>query len=419
MEERKYYVYVHTNKVNGKRYVGVTSMKPEDRWKNGNGYPHNQYFTRAIKKYGWNEGFTHEIVAEDLSLEAAYQMEKDLIAQYDCINPNGYNATSGGEIGKEYSEELRQRLSEIITEKMNTPEVKAKMAEFFASRDYWGENNPNYGNHKLAGENNPNWGKHPSEETRKKMSDIHSNPSDETRKKLSDAAKARCTDEWVEYMRSFHLGKHPTEETKQKMSETHKARWTDEMRQEWGELFSGENNGMYGKHHTEETKEKLRQKLSGSNSPNYGKRFSEETRQKMSDNNGAKRSVIQFDLDGKYIAEYKSLKEAECETDISYSCISIACAHRQSAGGYLWRYKDEYNQDENLFYCNKRYRAVVQLDLGCNFIVEYKNTREAERQTGVLHQNINACCKKKNKTAGGYKWMYAEEYYKMTTKQND
>lgn len=411
MEERKYCVYVHTNKVNGKKYVGVTSMKPEDRWKNGNGYPHNQYFTRAIKKYGWNEGFIHKIVAEDLSIEDAYQMEKELISEYNCVNPNGYNATSGGEVGKEYSEELRQRLSEIITEKMNTPEVKAKMAEYFTNRDYWGENNPNYGNHKLAGENNPNWGKHPSEETRKKMSEIHSNPSDETRRKLSDTAKARCTDEWVEYMKSFHLGKHPTEETRQKMSESQKARWTDEMRQEWGELFSGENNGMYGKHHSDKTKEILRQKLSGENSPNYRKKFSEEIRQKMSENNGVKREIIQFDLDGKYINEYESLIIAERATSISYSCISVACTYHYSAGGYLWRYKDEYNPNENISYCNKRYKAVVQLDLDKNFIAEYKNAREAERQTGVLHQNINVCCKNPKRTAGGYKWMYTEEYY--------
>lgn len=97
---KKYCVYVHTNKFNGKKYVGITSMNPKDRWKNGNGYSNNSYFTNAIRKYGWEEGFTHEIIAEGLSEEAACQMEKDLIAEYNCMNPNGYNSTSGGEIGK-------------------------------------------------------------------------------------------------------------------------------------------------------------------------------------------------------------------------------------------------------------------------------------------------------------------------------
>lgn len=408
--EKQYCVYVHTNKTNGKKYVGITSMKPEDRWRNGNGYPHNTYFTRAIKKYGWDEGFTHEIVAENLSEEDAHQMEKDLIAEYNCMNPNGYNATSGGEIGKEYSEELRQRLSEIATERMNDPEVRAKLVEIAANRNYWGENNPNYGNHKLAGENNPNYGKKASEETRRKISEALSNPSEETRKKMSDAAKIAMTPERIQYLREINTGRKATEEAKQKMSESHKARWTDELRQEYSEKFSGEGNGMYGKHHSEETKQKLREMFSGENSYMYGKHSSEETLQKMSLNSPIRKVVVQLDMDGNYVAEYHSMGEAGRVTGISEGQICTAIKTRKSAGGYMWIHKENYNPDEVVTYTNDRFVSVVQIDKDGNYIAEYCNVREAERHTGVLHQNIGKCCREKHRTAGGYFWRHLSEY---------
>ena len=36
--KNNYKVYVHINKVNGKRYYGVTCQKVNRRWKNGKGY---------------------------------------------------------------------------------------------------------------------------------------------------------------------------------------------------------------------------------------------------------------------------------------------------------------------------------------------------------------------------------------------
>lgn len=408
-DNKKYCVYVHTNKFNGKKYVGITSMNPKDRWKNGNGYSNNLYFTNAIKKYGWEEGFTHEIIAEGLSEDAACQMEKDLIAEYNCMNPNGYNSTSGGEIGKEYSEELRQRLSKIITDRMNSPEVKAKMAEHFANRNYYGENNPNYNNHRLAGENNPNWGKHLSEDTKKKISEANKGKTwtEERKKEFSEKMKGREG--------------HPcSEATKEKISNANKGKkLSEEHKQLLRERFSGKNNPNYGRHTSEETKAILREKLSGKNSPNYGKEFSEETKQKMSDNNARKREIIQFSLSGEYIEEYKTLKEAEYKTNILYSCISRACTTQKSAGGYLWRYKDEYNPNSEILYQNNNMKAIIQLDLDGNYIDEFESAREAERQTNVWCQNINACCKNKNRTAGKYKWMYKIDYEEMLNNKGD
>lgn len=103
----KYCVYMHTNKIDGKKYIGLTkhSYNLNERWRNGNGYlnknkngNYNQpYFAYAIIKYGW-DNFEHEIIASNLTQKEAKRFEELLIEKLDTRNPNkGYNITSGGE----------------------------------------------------------------------------------------------------------------------------------------------------------------------------------------------------------------------------------------------------------------------------------------------------------------------------------
>lgn len=95
-------VYKHTNKSNGKVYIGISSKSAEERWRNGEGYYSQEYFYNAIKKYGW-DGFEHEVLLQNLSEEEARAKEIELIAFYKSnyrrwSNPTyGYNATDGGE----------------------------------------------------------------------------------------------------------------------------------------------------------------------------------------------------------------------------------------------------------------------------------------------------------------------------------
>ena len=107
-----YSVYVHINKENGKKYVGLTSREPEQRWNKGNGYHYNKHFFSAIKKYGW-DGFEHEVIASHLTKQEAENFEKLLIKQLECYKPEfGYNNDMGGNAADKISELTRQRLSE-------------------------------------------------------------------------------------------------------------------------------------------------------------------------------------------------------------------------------------------------------------------------------------------------------------------
>lgn len=106
-----YVVYIHTSP-SGKKYIGITSTSVEKRWRNGHGYYRNEYFYRAIRKYGW-ENFSHEIVAEGLNKSEAEKIEKDLILFYQSnIRTHGYNIKSGGDSNGKHAEESKQLMSE-------------------------------------------------------------------------------------------------------------------------------------------------------------------------------------------------------------------------------------------------------------------------------------------------------------------
>ena len=109
-------VYCHVNKTNGKKYIGITSVKPEKRWGcRGDGY-YGQPFYKAIKKYGW-DGFEHIILYKNLSEEDAKAKEIELIAQYETTDSEkGYNATIGGESanGLIHSEDTKKRISKAL-----------------------------------------------------------------------------------------------------------------------------------------------------------------------------------------------------------------------------------------------------------------------------------------------------------------
>lgn len=99
MEEKRIYtLYVHVNKTNGKRYVGITRQSVEQRWRNGRGYSNNVAFMGAIQKYGW-DGFEHIVLAENLTASEAAKEEIRLIAEWKTMNPEyGYNNHPGGTI---------------------------------------------------------------------------------------------------------------------------------------------------------------------------------------------------------------------------------------------------------------------------------------------------------------------------------
>lgn len=159
-ENRKYTVYIHKNKINGKQYIGLTSKhNPTARWQNGNGYKLQPKFYNAILKYGW-DNFEHIIVKTHLTREEASDLEKQLILKYDTKNnKNGYNDRDGGiegyilteeqkklrawAKGKKFSKEHCKKISEGLKNRAFSEESRKKMSEAkLIAGTFQGENNP-------------------------------------------------------------------------------------------------------------------------------------------------------------------------------------------------------------------------------------------------------------------------------------
>lgn len=64
-----------------------------------------------------------------------------------------------------------------------------------------------------------------------------------------------------------------------------------------------------------------------------------------SDKSGVpRRAVLQYDLEGNFIAEYKSISEANRSTSTSAGNICQCCKSKlKTAGGYKWKYKEKEN----------------------------------------------------------------------------
>lgn len=97
---RKGFIYVITNKINGKQYVGQTSRDIDTRFHEhcaetrGNSKLHS-----AIQKYGWQNFKVEQL--EEVSLSDLDEREKYWISKLDT-KENGYNILIGGQIKANY-----------------------------------------------------------------------------------------------------------------------------------------------------------------------------------------------------------------------------------------------------------------------------------------------------------------------------
>jgi len=203
--------YLITNKVNNRKYVGITSNDVMSRWGRHISAVYSDWFKdnpnaselyRDILEFGVDQ-FEIKLLESNVSLEDRDSIERKYIELHSSfIDVGGYNKTTGGFSGFHISETTKHRIgtsnSKVLSGKSLSDEHKQNI-----SKSLSGEGNPNFGrpmsqaqkdaiSKSLRGENNPNWGKPRDEATRSKISaSMVGVPHTEERKRNIRAARQK------------------------------------------------------------------------------------------------------------------------------------------------------------------------------------------------------------------------------------
>lgn len=214
-------VYIITNKLNGKYYVGSSVNTEKRLWRHRkeleSGTHHCIFLQRAWDKYG-SDNFSFDILKQCLSLEEARALEQEYLDKEYGTLYNTSRISSGGD---------------LISYHPERAEIVLKM--------------------------------------KKSLEERYANLSEDERKRLYGQPQEA----------NGMYGRKHTEEAKRKMSEANKgnqnakgAKWSVEQRAKLSQVASertGDKNPFYGKAHSEETKQLLSKKKKGQLPPNTKK----------------------------------------------------------------------------------------------------------------------------------------------------
>lgn len=221
------------------KYIGQTISSLKKRW-NGHctfAFKTNSQIAlaKAIREFG-KENFQMRILCECESKEMLDKLERDYIKQFNCIWPNGYNMTNGGEGPCELTRQLiSQRTKDAMAllddshkerqkEAMKDPELRKLISE-------------------RTKENTPR-GHNLSDEMKKRISDklMGHKLSDERKKKISERTreamklKRESDPEWA-----VRQCQPKSEEQKRKISETLTGRKFEPLSEEHRKKISDAN----------------------------------------------------------------------------------------------------------------------------------------------------------------------------------
>lgn len=279
-----YRIYFQTS---GKCYIGQTNnmkRRMKEHLTKTQGY---SLVRSALLKYDdWDVSVLHTCQSRNV----ANTIEIEEIRNHNCVSPNGYNLTSGGDANK-HCDETRKKISQSHMGNQPTAETCAKLSAGRLGKKHTDEakarmSASHIGNYS-AGLKHPMTGKHHTAETKEKLriASTGKTASPETRAKISVS----------------NIGRHHTDEAKAKISAAKTG-------------LAGEKNAFYGRRHTDETKAAMSAAQGGKNHPMYGKHRTDET------NNKQRKSLFKT-LFKKKMRQVEELKKSLLEQGIDIDTI--------------------------------------------------------------------------------------------------
>lgn len=124
----------------------------------------------------------------------------------------------------------------------------------------------------------------------------------------------------------------------------------------------------------------------------------------ISDNFYKKVKCYQYDLNGNFIKEYESIKDASVSLQCDHGLIDHAISRKQTGKGFLWTNVKYEKLDISDFSLGQNHQIPIYVyDKNGNFITKYKNQKIASEETGI--------CKCKLKEARIFGILYNDFYF--------